>query len=223
VLTDRLHMVQGFTDDETRLMKAVNSKRATSQAPPLRTAPSPRTRTKTKHSSNQRSKSCCTWGLSATGSRLMPSSKSHGTSPPCLDVRISSGCPAPFLGDIFRRHQECRFHVAGPSRPEVQAAKKLLDESRVAVYPWTFAVCRPLSVSNREPKGHHGRHRRQHRRKSLLQHQRSAGSHGRRRPPGLEYYTLTYAPSNTKADGSERKIKVVLKVPATNCPIAEVI
>jgi VWFA-related protein len=30
---------------------------------------------------------------------------------------------------------------------------------------------------------------------------------------GSEYYTLTYAPSNTKADGSERKIKVVLKDP----------
>jgi hypothetical protein len=116
--------------------------------------------------------------------------------------------------------------------PGVRAAKKLLDESRVAVYPVDvhgLQVDPQFSAAARYPalpsmSGLFGvEQMREHR--SMDHIADSTGGRAFYNTNGLreamdtavrqssEYYTLTYAPTNTKEDGGERNIKVVLKDP----------
>jgi hypothetical protein len=116
--------------------------------------------------------------------------------------------------------------------PGVRAAKKLLDESRVAVYPVDVRGLQtdPLySAANLytdpPPQGNYFGLGQQTEHAAMDVIADSTGGRAFYNTNGLreamdtavrqgsEYYTLTYAPSNTKADGGERNIKIELKEP----------
>ena len=232
VLSDRLHMLQGFTDDETRLMRAVNSKGATSQAPSLRAAPL----AEDAYADEML--------VTAEGEemRYLAIERARITANAFIEIaRFVSALPGrknliwmsgSFPSEIFSHGilaPNGLNEVIGD--PEVQAAKKLLDESRVAVYPVDIrglradprysATTRYTTSLGRSSFGVQqgaeqatmnviadGTGGRAFYNTNGLQQAMDAAVR-----QGSEYYTLTYAPSNTKADGSERNIKVVLKVP----------
>jgi VWFA-related protein len=230
VLTDRLHMLQGFTDDETRLMQAVNSKGATLKAPPLRAAPllDPTDVELTR--------------LEIEEMEYMEIKRHRITIDAFIEIaRYVSALPGrknliwmsgSFPSEIFSSgigNVGSMWQVR--LDPEVQAAKKMLDESRAAVYPVDVRGLQAdprYSAATRYtaplgPSSFGVQQGAEHATMNLIAD--STGGRAFYNTNGLqeamdaavrqgsEYYTLTYAPSNTKADGSERKIKVVLKVP----------
>ena len=232
VLTDRLHMLQGFTDDETRLMRAVNSKGATSQAPSLRAAPF------------AEDVDADEMLVTAEGEEMhyLAIVRARITVDAFIEIaRYVSALPGrknliwmsgSFPSEIFSHG------ILAPNGlneviddPGVRAAKQLLDENRVAVYPVDVrglqadprysAATRyttPLGSSTfgLQQGAEHATMNviadstggRAFYNTNGLQEAMDAAVH-----QGSEYYTLTYAPSNTKADGGERNIKIVLKEP----------
>jgi len=213
VLTDRLHMLQGFTDDETRLMQAVNSKGATSQAPPLRNAPflDPT--------------DAGLISLEIQEREYLGIKRNRITVDAFIEIaRFVSALPGrknliwmsgSFPSEIFS-------HGIGNAGsmwqvrldPEVQAAKKLLDESRVAVYPvdvrglqTAFGLQQGAKQATMDVIADSTGGRAFYNTNGLREAMDAAVRQG------SEYYTLTYAPSNSKADGSERNIKIELKEP----------
>ena len=214
VLTDRLHMVQGFTDDETRLMKAVNSKRATSQAPPLRTAPFAEDAYEDEALFKSEIEELLYLGIKRhriTIDAFIEIARYVSSLPGRKNLIWMSGS---FPSEIFSggiRNAGSMWQVR--LDPEVQAAKKLLDESRVAVYPvdvrglqTAFGLQQGAEQATMDVIADSTGGRAFYNTNGLREAMDAAVRQG------SEYYTLTYAPSNTKADGSERKIKVVLKV-----------
>jgi VWFA-related protein len=239
VLTDRLHMLQGFTGDETRLMQAVNSKGATSQAPPLRAAPFAHdivTEEPILMSENA-------LGIAEAEEMAYMGIKRHRiTIDAFIEIaRYVSALPGrknliwmsgSFPSEIF----SSGIGNAGSMwqvrlDPGVRAAKKLLDESRVAVYPVDVrglrvdpqysAAMRYTAPPDRSFFGlQQGA---EHATMNVIADSTGGrafyNTNGLREAmdtavrQGSEYYTLTYASSNTKADGGERKIKVVVKDP----------
>jgi VWFA-related protein len=216
VLTDRLHMLQGFTDDETRLMQAVNSKGPTSQAPPLRTAPFAEDAYQDEAlRMAEREELAYLWikRNRITVDAFIEIARFVSALPGRKNLIWMSGSFPPEIFSPGIRNAGSQWQVV--LDPSVRAAKKLLDESRVAVYPVDVRGLR-TGVSG------------------IIQGAENAAmnviadntggrafynTNGLREVmdtavrEGSEYYTLTYAPSNTKADGGERNIKVVLKVP----------
>jgi VWFA-related protein len=232
VLTDRLHMLQGFTDDETRLMRAVNSKGATSQAPPLRAAPFAEDAYQDEALLMAEVEELLYQGIKRhriTIDAFIEIARYVSALPGRKNLIWMSGS---FPSEIF----SSGIGNAGSMwqvrlDPEVQAAKKLLDESRVAVYPVDIRglqVDPQYSAAKRYtappgPSFFGLQQGAEHATMNVIAD--STGGRAFYNTNGLqeamdtavrqgsEYYTLTYAPSNTKADGSERNIKVVLKDP----------
>jgi VWFA-related protein len=231
VLTDHLHMLQGFTDDETRLMQAVNSKGATLKAPPLRAAPllDPTDVELTR--------------LEIQELEYLEIKRHRITVDAFIEIaRFVSALPGrknliwmsgSFPSEIFSNgigNAGSMWQVR--LDPGVRAAKQLLDENRVAVYPVDVRGLRVdprYSAATRytTPLGSSSTFGLQQGAEHATMNVIADGTGGRAFyntnglqeamdaavRQGAEYYTLTYAPSNTKADGSERNIKVVLKDP----------
>jgi VWFA-related protein len=233
VLSDRLHMLQGFTDDETRLMRAVNSKGATSQAPSLRAAPL----AEDAYADEML--------VTAEGEemRYLAIERARITANAFIEIaRFVSALPGrknliwmsgSFPSEIFS-HGILAANGLNEviDDPGVRAAKQLLDENRVAVYPVDVRGLRVdprYSAATRytTPLGSSSTFGLQQGAEHATMNVIADGTGGRAFyntnglreamdaavRQGSEYYTLTYAPSNTKADGSERNIKVVLKDP----------
>lgn len=232
VLTDRLHMLQGFTEDETRLMKAINSKRATSQAPPLRAAPFAEDAFEDEMLLRAESEELTHLGTKRNRiavDAFIEIARLVSVLPGRKNLIWMSGS---FPPEIFSRGTM----LAGARRqvlldPDVRAAKQLLDESRVAVYPVDANGLQvdpqfSAATSYTAPPGKSFFGRQQgaeHAAMDVIAE--STGGRAFYNTNGLQeamdtavrqgsvYYTLTYAPTNTKADGGERNIKVVLKYP----------
>jgi VWFA-related protein len=232
VLTDRLHMLQGFTDDETRLMQAVNSKGATSQAPPLRAAPLADDAYADEALSRAEIEELLYLGIKRnriTMDAFIEIARFVSALPGRKNLIWMSGS---FPSEIFSNgigHAGSQWQVR--IDPDVRAAKKLLDESRVAVYPVDvrgLQVDPQFSAATRytAPPGPsfiglaQGA---EHATMDVIADSTGGrafyNTNGLREAmdtavrQGSDYYTLTYATTNTKADGGERKIKVVLKGP----------
>lgn len=232
VLTDRLHMLQGFTDDETRLMQAVNSKGTTSQAPPLRAAPFADDAYQDVLLLMAEAKEMEYLGIKRdriTVDAFIELARFLSALPGRKNLIWMSGS---FPSEIFSNgigHTDSAWQVR--IDPEVRAAKKLLDESRVAVYPVDvrgLQVDPQYSAATRytAPPGRSFfglQQGAEHATMDVIAD--STGGRAFYNTNGLqeamdtavrqgsEYYTLTYAPTNTKADGGERNIKVMLKYP----------
>jgi VWFA-related protein len=232
VLTDRLHMLQGFTDDETRLMQAVNSKGATSQAPPLRAAPLAEDAYADEALNMAETEELLYMGIKRnriTVDAFIEIARFVSALPGRKNLIWMSGS---FPSEIFSPgigHADSEWQVR--IDPGVRAAKKLLDESRVAVYPVDVGglqVDPQYSAATRyiappDPSFIGRAQGYKHATMNVIAD--STGGRAFYNTNGLqeamdaavrqgsEYYTLTYAPSNTKADGGERSIKVVLKSP----------
>src|ERR1035441_7326920 len=233
VLTDRLHMLQGFTDDETRLMQAVNSKGATSQAPPLRAAPLADDAYADEALSRAEIEEMHYLAIvraRITVDAFIEIARFVSALPGRKNLIWMSGS---FPSEIFSHG------ILAPNGlneviddPGVRAAKQLLDENRVAVYPVDVRGLRVdprYSAATRytTPLGSSSTFGLQQGAEHATMNVIADGTGGRAFyntnglqeamdaavRQGSEYYTLTYAPSNTKADGSERNIKVVLKDP----------
>jgi VWFA-related protein len=224
VLTDRLHMLQGFTDDETRLMQAVNSKAATTQATPLRNAPFAQDALVDRYLRAAELDEALDLGRKRrrlTMEAFSEIARFVSALPGRKNLIWMSGS---FPASIF----------TGPTHldPDARVARRLLEESRVAIYPVDVRGLRvdpELSAATQTIQGSidlgsFG----------LIQEIGHAGmgviadatggkafynTNGLREAmdaavrQGSQYYTLTYAPTNTRADGGERSIKVVLKHP----------
>jgi VWFA-related protein len=214
VLTDRLHMLQGFTDDETRLMQAVNSKGATSQAPPLRQAPF--LDLTDAGLTSLEIKEMMYLGIKRhriTVDAFIELARFVSALPGRKNLIWMSGS---FPSEIFSHGIRA---AGGLSEvlldPGVRAAKKLLDESRVAVYPVDVrglqtavsGIAQGAQNANMNVIADSTGGRAFYNTNGFREAMDTAVRQG------SEYYTLTYAPSNTKEDGGERNIKVVLKVP----------
>jgi VWFA-related protein len=233
VLTDRLHMLQGFTDDETRLMQAVNSKGATSQAPPLRAAPLAEDAYADEALNMAEGEEMHYLAIvraRITVDAFIEIARFVSALPGRKNLIWMSGS---FPSEIFSHG------ILAPNGlneviddPGVRAAKQLLDENRVAVYPVDVRGLRVdprYSAATRytTPLGSSSTFGLQQGAEHATMNVIADGTGGRAFyntnglqeamdtavRQGSEYYTLTYAPSNTKADGSERNIKVVLKDP----------
>jgi len=232
VLTDRLHMLQGFTDDETRLMKAVNSKGATTQAPPLRAAPLADDAYQDVLLLMAETEEMLYLGVKRnrlTVDAFSEIARFVSALPGRKNLIWMSGS---FPTEIFSNaieHGDSQWQVH--LDPDARTAKKLLAESRVAVYPVDvrgLQVDPQYSAATRytAPPGPSYIGRAQGAEHATMDDiAESTGGRAFYNTNGLqeamdaavrqgsEYYTLTYAPSNTKADGGERHIKVALKYP----------
>ena len=233
VLTDRLHMLQGFTDDETRLMQAVNSKGATSQASSLRAAPFAADAFEDELLFWSEIEELMYQGIKRnriTVDAFIEIARFVSALPGRKNLIWMSGS---FPSEIFSsgmRYAGSQWQVV--IDPGVRAAKKLLDESRVAVYPVDVRGLQtdPLySAANLytdpPPQGNYFGLGQQTEHAAMDVIADSTGGRAFYNTNGLreamdtavrqgsEYYTLTYAPSNTKADGGERNIKIELKEP----------
>lgn len=271
-LTDRLHMLQGFTDDETRLMAAVDSKTLRSHTSQLLTA-----------------------DTAADQTALLAPDPAADTSAtqPVVQVTTADSVLA-LLSDAVKGEQEfqdanriettvdafaniARFVAALPGRKnliwmsgsfpvelwpgrkptsagsgdyniasrfdsEIKEAQQVLKDGRVAIYPvdvrglkadpqFGLATSAPR-LPARVPIGGGGpppppsfgiQTGAEHATMDAIAE--SSGGRAFYDTNGLQeamesavrqgtsYYTLTYAPTNGKEDGGERKVKVVLKEP----------
>jgi VWFA-related protein len=231
VLSDRLHMLQGFTDDETRLMQAVNSKGATSQAPPLRAAPLAEDAEEDELLLKSEIEEMLYQGIKrnrATVDAFIEIARFVSALPGRKNLIWMSGSFPPEIFSNGIEHGNSQWQVL--LDPEVRAAKRLLDGSRVAVYPVDVRGLQTdpqFSAAARSPTlpSMSGLFGVEQLREHLAMDQIADSTGGRafydtnglRQAmdaavrQGSDYYTLTYAPSNAKADGGERNIKVVLK------------
>jgi VWFA-related protein len=262
-LTDRLHMLQGFTDDETRLMEAVDSKKAKSSVSQLRVA-----------DTGDDAASLLAADPAAAAS-TQQASVSAGDIPVGADAVLAQLSNAEAQESAFLLQQRLKITVAAfsdiarfvsalPGRKnliwmsgsfpsqvfpdstqstgaqnefnnavyleaDVRVAQEVLKESRVAVYPVdvrglqtdprfsaatrytappkasTFGVQQAAEHATMDAVADSTGGRAFYNTNGLQEAMNAAVRQG------SEYYTLTYAPSNGKANGAERKIKVVVK------------
>ena len=271
-LTDRLHMLQGFTDDETRMMAAIDSKTLKSHTSQLRIA-----------------------DTGADQAALLAPDPAADTTPTQPTVQITSADSIlAQLNDAVKSEQEfqdanriettvdafadiARFVASLPgrknliwmsgsfpveiwpgSRPtsagagdfniasrfdsEIRETQEVLKDGRVAIYPVDvrslqadpqFAVVAtaprlpakvPIGGGGPPPPPSFGAQEGgEHATMDAIAE--STGGRAFYNTNGLQdamdaavrqgsdYYTLTYAPTNGKQDGGERKVKVVLSQP----------
>jgi VWFA-related protein len=250
VLTDRLHMLQGFTDDETRLMQAVNSKRATSQAPPLRAAPFANDIVSEDPTLMESDAFLITEITKFEELMYQGIKRNRITVDAFIEIaRFVSALPGrknliwmsgSFPTEIFSngtRRGDAQWQVV--LDPGVRAAKKQLDESRVAVYPVDvrglqadpqysaanlYSGRSQFGITDPRPVNFFGLGQGvEHATMDVIADSTGGrafyNTNGLREAmdaavrQGSDYYTLTYAPSNSKADGGERNIKIELKEP----------
>jgi VWFA-related protein len=264
-LTDRLHMLQGFTEDETRLIDVVDSKQTRSSVSQLRVA-----------DTGDDAASLLAADPAATA-LAQPAPVSAGNIPVGADAVLAQLSNAEAQESAFLLQQRlevtvaafsdiARFVSALPGRKNliwmsgsfpseifpdntqstgaqnefnnavyleagVRVAQDLLKESRVAVYPvdvrglqtdtqfsaaTRFIAPPKPSIFGVQQAAEHATMDavadttggRAFYNTNGLQEAMNASVR-----QGSEYYTLTYAPSNSKANGAVRKIKVEVKDP----------
>ena len=264
-LTDRLHMLQGFTDDETRLMEAVDSKKTKSSVSQLRVADTgddaasllaadPAATALTQQAPV--SAGDIPVGADAVLAQLSNAEAQEGafllqqrleiTVAAFSDIaRFVSALPGrknliwmsgSFPSEVFPDSTQStgaqnEFNNAVYLEADVRVAQEVLKESRVAVYPVdvrglqtdtrfsaatrytappkasTFGVQQAAEHATMDAVADSTGGRAFYNTNGLQEAMNAAVRQG------SEYYTLTYAPSNSKANGAERKIKVVVKDP----------
>lgn len=266
VLSDRLHMVQGFTDDETRLMEAIDSKAVKSRVSQLRVA-----------DSNDNTASVLASDPSA-------SALTQQQQPSAADTPVGADAILAQLNDVEAEEQAyllqqrleitvnaftniARFVSVLPGRKnliwmsgafpseifpdntvgtgsrgefnnailfqeDIRRAQSVLKDSRVAIYPVDVRGLQAdpqFSASTRYAAGPPKtstfglQQAAEHATMDTIAD--STGGRAFYNTNGLKeamdaavrqgsaYYSLTYSPSNTKEDGGERKIKVMLSRP----------
>jgi VWFA-related protein len=268
VLTDRLHMLQGFTVSETRLMEAIDSKGAKSQISHLNVADTSATEGRSTIAADQAASQS---PQQAAASAANPSVGADAILAQLSDVEAQEDAYllrqrleltvdafediARFVGTLPGRKNLIWLSGSFPSsllpdstpqssgtqnefgntlflEADIRKAQALLKESRVAVYP---VDVRGLQVSPRfsaatnhaTPPSQAGDFIAQ----QAAEHStmddiaESTGGHAFYNTNGLqqamdtatrqgsEYYSLTYAPTDTKDDGGQRHIRVVLDNP----------
>lgn len=264
-LTDRLHMLQGFTDDETRLMKAVDSKTTKSSVSQLRVADTgddavsllaadPAATASTQHApvsagdisvgadvvlaqlSNaeaQESAFLLQQRLEVTVAAFSDIARFVSALPGRKNLIWMSGS---FPSQVFPDSTQStgaqnEFNNAVYLEADVRVAQDLLKESRVAVYSVdvrglqtdtqfsaaaryaappkasTFGVQQAAEHATMDAVADSTGGRAFYNTNGLQEAIDAAVRQG------SDYYTLTYAPSNNKANGAVRKIKVVVKDP----------
>jgi VWFA-related protein len=264
-LTDRLHLLQGFTDDETRLMEAVDSKKIRSSVSQLRVADTGDDAASLLAAdpaatalAQQAPVSAATVGVGADAVLAQLSNAEAQESAFLLQQRLEitvdaftdiarfvSALPGrknliwmsgAFPSQVFPDSTQStgaqnEFNDALYLETDVRVAQEVLKESRVAVYPVdvrglqtdtqfsaatrytgtpkasTFGVQRAAEHATMDAVADSTGGRAFYNTNGLQEAMNVAVRQG------SEYYTLTYAPSNSKADGAERKIKVVVKDP----------
>jgi VWFA-related protein len=265
-LTDRLHLLQGFTDDETRLMEAVDSKKLKSGVSQLRIADSGDDAASLLAAdpasaavAQQAAVSAATIPVGADAVLAQLSNAEAQESAFLLQRRLEitvaaftdiarfvSALPGrknliwmsgSFPSQIFPDSTQAtgaqgEFNNAVYLEADVRVAQDVLKESRVAVYPVdvrglqtdtqfsaatryagpppkasTFGVQRAAEHATMDAVADSTGGRAFYNTNGLQEAMNAAVREG------SEYYTLTYAPSNSKANGAERKIKVVLHDP----------
>lgn len=266
VLSDRLHMVQGFTDDETRLMEAVDSKAVKSRVSQLRVADS---------NDNTAAVLASDPAASAQAQQQQPSAGDVSTGADAIlaqlnDVeaeeqayllrerleitvdafaniaRFVSVLPGrknliwmsgAFPSEIFPDStpgtgSRGEFNNAVLFQEDIRRAQDALKESRVAIYPVDVRGLQAdpqFSASTRyaagPPKSSTFGLQQGAEHATMDTIADSTGGRAFYNTNGLKeamdaavrqgsaYYSLTYSPSNTKEDGGERRIKVVLNHP----------
>jgi VWFA-related protein len=264
-LTDSLHMLQGFTDDETRLMEAVDSKKIKSSVSQLRVADTGDDAASLLAAdpaatalAQQAPVSAATVGVGADAVLAQLSNAEAQESAFLLQQRLEitvdaftdiarfvSALPGrknliwmsgAFPSQVFPDSTQStgaqnEFNDAVYLETDVRVAQEALKESRVAVYPVdvrglqtdtrfsaatrytgppkasTFGVQRAAEHATMDAVADSTGGRAFYNTNGLQEAMDAAVRQG------SEYYTLTYAPSNTKANGAERKIKVVVNNP----------
>jgi len=272
-LTDRLHMVQGFTEDETRLIAAVDSKRANVRISQIRTADTgadeasllaadpAATASPTRPTTQPSSEDVVLAQLQdaekaeteyqetvrvqltveaftdiARFVSLLPGRKNIIWMSGSFPVEIWPDRKQTGNGDV------ADFNIASRFDADIREAQELLKDSRVAIYPVDvrglqadpqFAAPTvsarlpprvPIGGGGTPPPPTFGVQQgaehaimdsiaestggRAFYNTNGLQEAMSAATH-----QGSAYYTLTYAPSDIKQDGSAREVKVVLTNP----------
>ena len=264
-LTDRLHMLQGFTDDETRLMEAVDSKKTKSSVSQLRVADTgddaasllaadPASAALAQQAPV--SAGDIPVGADAVLAQLSNAEAQEGafllqqrleiTVAAFSDIaRFVSALPGrknliwmsgSFPSEVFPDSTQStgsqnEFNNAVYLETDVRVAQEVLKESRVAVYPVdvrglqtdtrfsaatrytappkasTFGVQQAAEHATMDAVADSTGGRAFYNTNGLQEAMNAAVRQG------SEYYTPTYAPSNSKANGAERKIKVVVKDP----------
>jgi VWFA-related protein len=264
-LTDRLHLLQGFTDDETRLMEAVDSKKIKSSvsqllvadtgddeasllaADPAATALAQQTPVSAgnipvgadavlaqlSNAEAQESTYLLQQRLDITVDAFTDIARFVSALPGRKNLIWMSGA---FPSEIFPDSTQLtgsqnEFSNAVYLEADVRAAQEALKESRVAVYPVdvrglqtdtqfstatrytgppkasTFGVQKGAEHATMDAVAESTGGRAFYNTNGLQEAMNAAIRQG------SEYYTLTYAPSNSKADGAERKVKVVVNNP----------
>ena len=264
-LTDRLHMLQGFTDDETRLMEAVDSKKIRSSVSQLRVADTGEDAASLLAADPAATALAQQAPVSAGDipvgadavlaqlsnaeaqeSAILLQQRLEITTAAFSDIaRFVSALPGrknliwmsgSFPSQVFPDSTQStgaqnEFNNAVYLEADVRVAQEALKESRVAVYPVDVRGLQTdpqFSAATRytappKPSSFGVQQAAEHATMEAVAD--STGGRAFYNTNGLqeamdtavrqgsEYYTLTYAPSNNKADGAERKIKVVLKDP----------
>lgn len=268
-LTDRLHMLQGFTDDETRLMASIDAKHLKTGISQLRVADTasntavllagdPSAPAAVQMQSSQTTAANSPVGADAVLAQLQNAEAEESAFEVQQQMEITVeafGQIARFVSALPGRKNLIWMSGSFPSaifpngnvssgsqnefnneisfNTQVQMAQNVLKESRVAVYPVdvrglqvdpqfsaaaNYAAPPPTTVSfGQQNAAEHA---------TMDSVADSTGGHAFYNTNGLEeamnaalqqgsqYYTLTYAPSDTKADGSDRRIKVTLDNPS---------
>lgn len=272
VLTDRLHLLQGFTDDETRMMRAVDSTKANSRISQLRTADTgadeaallaPDPAASSSPTQPIASPSAADAVLSQLNEALkdeqsfQDSQRIQVTVEAFADIaRFVASLPGrksliwmsgSFPVEIWPGRRPLStaagdFNIAARFDTEIRETQQVLKDGRVAIYPVDVRGLRTdpqFGVSTTAPRlptqvpitgggappppsfgvqdsGEHA---------TMDAIAASSGGRAFYNTNGLQeamdaavrqssiYYTLTYAPTNNKDDGGERKIKVELKNP----------
>jgi VWFA-related protein len=230
VLTDGLHMLQGFTDEETRLVNAINSKQ-TSKSRILRDAPL---------ASDEDASPAL---LIAEVEEMIYQARMRNTIAAKAFVelaRFASALPGrknliwmsgSFPAEIF---PGVRINTDGLMNVDIRAAQDLMRRSRIAVYPvdirglqtdpqfsTSFAPTGPVRMPLQNYFGlAQGR---EHAEMNAIA--QSTGGQAFYNTNGLadavdtavrlgsSSYSLTYAPTNTRQDGRERKVEVLTTHP----------
>ena len=264
-LTDSLHMLQGFTDDETRLMEAVDSKKIKSSVSQLRIADTgddaaallaadpaatalaqqapvsagdisvgaDAVLAQLSNAEAQESAFLLQHRLEITVDAFTDIARFVSALPGRKNLIWMSGAfPSQVFPDSTQSTgAQTEFNDAVYLETDVRAAQEVLKESRVAVYPVdvrglqtdtrfsaatrytappkasTFGVQKAAEHATMDAVADSTGGRAFYNTNGLQEAMDAAVRQG------SEYYTLTYAPSNTKANGAERKIKVVVNNP----------
>ncbi len=268
ILTDRLHMLQGFTDDETRLMEAIDAKTLKSHASQLRVADSSSDAASllaadpAAAAAAQNQLAVPTAGAGAVGADAILAqlqSAEAEESAYLLTQRLETTVRAfteiakfvsvlpgrknliwmsgSFPSSIFPDSTQTsgaqnEFNNAVNMEADVRLAQNELKDSRIAVYPVDvrglqadpqFSAASRYNAAPPTTGSFGVQQAAEHATMNAVAD--STGGHAFYNTNGLqeamdsairegsEYYSLTYQPTNTKADGGERKIKVALKQP----------